>query len=346
MSALFARSPATSPAMPAPLAHLERIAAALPQQPGVEGRVSAALWDLALVAPARDFLAEPGKGFRARIVALGYQLGGGAAGGCPPELAVALEWMHAGSLIVDDIEDDATTRRGKPALHLSYGLPRALNTGNWLYFAALQHLAVPQLPAETTARLQATAIRALAACHCGQALDLAARVDRLAQREVADVVAATTALKTAALMGLAAELGAIAAGADAASTTAIAAFGHDLGVGLQMLDDLGSVVAPSRAHKGAEDLRGGHPTWPWAWLAHEVDPFTWARLMAALRAVGQGGDVTALLVELRARLQHAGPSRPAAHLSRALAALRGHVGEHAALAAIEAELVRLVAAYD
>lgn len=345
MSPLIALLQQLRPGVPLPLAHLERAAQALQDQPGPAGRVPAKLWDLALLDPARSFLAEPGKGFRARLVELGWGLAGGQPGCCPPELAVTLEWLHAGSLIVDDIEDGAETRRGKPALHISHGMPQALNTANWLYFAALQHLATSGLPAPVVARLQSTAIAALASCHCGQALDLSARVPELVQRDVPDVVAATTALKTGALMALAAELGAIAAGGDAATVSAIASFGSNLGTALQMLDDAGSVLSASREAKGIEDLRGAHPTWVWAWLAQDVDVFTWARLMNALQAVRDGEDPTALLTELRRRIGHVGRARPAHQLSRACAQLRAHTGEHPYLQAVQAEMERLKESY-
>lgn len=345
MSPLIALLQQLRPDVPLPLAHLERVGQALQLQQGPAGRVSSALWDTALLDPARSFLAEPGKGFRARLVELGWGLAGGQPGSCPPELAVTLEWLHAGSLIVDDIEDGAETRRGKPALHISHGMPRALNTANWLYFAALQHLASSGLPQTVVCQLQSTAISALASCHCGQALDLSARVGQLAQGEVADVVAATTALKTGALMGLAAELGAVAAGGDAQTVAALAQFGRQLGSALQMLDDAGSVLSVAREAKGVEDLRGAHPTWVWAWLAQDVDPFTWARLMNALHAVEAGADPTELVVELRRRMEHVGRSRPAQQLSRTCAQLRTFTGEHPYLQAVQAEIERLKESY-
>ena len=54
---------------------------------------------------------------------------------------------------------------------------------------------------------------------------------------------------TGVLMGLAARAGAVAAGADPARSAAVAQFGEELGVGLQMLDDLlftGAQPSPAR----------------------------------------------------------------------------------------------------
>jgi len=88
-------------------------------------------WDSALVDALRDFLLRPGKEFRAELVRASWVLGGGS-GDPPGELPMIVELLHAGSLIVDDIEDGSVARRGQPALHLRHGLPTALNAGNWL----------------------------------------------------------------------------------------------------------------------------------------------------------------------------------------------------------------------
>src|SRR5512142_2931568 len=52
----------------------------------------------------------------------------------PAELIGIVEGLHLGSLIIDDIEDESSTRRGGPTLHRQIGVPNALNAGNWLYF--------------------------------------------------------------------------------------------------------------------------------------------------------------------------------------------------------------------
>ena len=74
------------------------------------------------------------------IVRAGWLLGGGT-GEPPDRLAGVLELIHAGSLIVDDVEDSAEQRRGAPALHQLIGVSLAINTGSWMYFVALADLA-------------------------------------------------------------------------------------------------------------------------------------------------------------------------------------------------------------
>ncbi|HEY0255203.1 MAG TPA: polyprenyl synthetase family protein, partial [Kofleriaceae bacterium] len=217
------------------------------------------VWRAALAGPAAEFLSRPGKALREMIVTAGWTLGGGV-GACPSELPLALELLHAGSLVIDDVEDGSTERRGRPALHCLVGTPLAINTGSWMYFWALAELAA------VDAELVAVAARALVRCHQGQALDLAVRITDIESQYVPKIVETCTRLKTGQLCRLAAELGARAADADPETLAAIGNFAERMGIGLQMLDDLGCLVG-DRCAKGGEDLRNARPTWPWAWLA-------------------------------------------------------------------------------
>ena len=93
---------------------------------------------------ARDFLAHGGKRFRPFITLAAHDaMTGGAALTAGPDddltippavarAAVAIEAFHKASLAHDDIQDDDTHRYGKPALHVSHGVGRAINFGDWL----------------------------------------------------------------------------------------------------------------------------------------------------------------------------------------------------------------------
>lgn len=50
------------------------------------------------------------------------------------------EIVHNGTLMIDDIEDSSSTRRGKPCLHLLYGTDITLNAGNFMYYAPMLYL--------------------------------------------------------------------------------------------------------------------------------------------------------------------------------------------------------------
>jgi geranylgeranyl pyrophosphate synthase len=286
-----------------------------------------ALLGPALHEPLRDYLARPGKEFRARLCERAFRIAGGAAHGLPAELPLALEALHAGSLIVDDIEDGSQDRRGGPALHRQVGTPVALNAGNWLYFWPQRLVAKSGLSGRVRLQLLERMGDCLLACHEGQALDLTLRVSGLAQAQVPNAMRALGERKTGALMGLSAAFGAVAAGSTEAHLDALERFGRALGVGLQMLDDLSGVLNPTRAHKGTEDLRNDRITWVWAWLAEDLDAGPYAELMLARdQAVGAseadaGAELDALLDALRFRLGVTGPRRVRRHLEQALEAL-------------------------
>ncbi len=313
--------PATLPPM---LVALDRALSTGPC--ALDGDVPVALWRRALSGPASEFLSRPGKELRTSIVRAGWMLGGGDPEGPFRAIALVIEILHAGSLIIDDVEDGSTERRGAPALHELVGVPLAINTGSWMYFWALAELAELALPPSTQLAAQRATIATLVRCHHGQALDLGVRISDVDVRDAPGVVAATTRLKTGALCRLAAELGALAAGADPERCAAIATFGEAAGIGLQMLDDLGSLTSPERRRKGREDLTAGRPTWPWAWLAAH-NPFAWSRLVEQAKGVSAGtGDVDTLVDALVAEVGAVGRLQTRAALDAALAELVASVG--------------------
>jgi len=307
--------------------------------------VADAIWESALLGPAREFLSRPGKSFRGNLVAAAWELGGGVPQAMPAELPLLVEILHAGSLIIDDIQDESHERRGAPTLHRQVGTPLALNTGNWMYYWPQVLLARLDLPASARLALYEQLSLCMLRCHQGQALDLSVRIFDLGPKEIPAVVATTTRLKTASLMQLAAFVGARAAGANADATRALAEFGARLGTGLQMLDDLGGILSSKRRHKGLEDLRLGRPTWPWAWLAAEASEVTFAGLLEQARDVHAGTSPDALMSALREHLAVAGPTQVQSHLADALAIVRAHFADQPAVRTIERELDRLECSY-
>jgi geranylgeranyl pyrophosphate synthase len=303
------------------------------------------LWETGLLGPLRDFLARPGKSVRARIVEAAWRVSG--APGSPPDLLPAtIEVLHAGSLVIDDIEDEAVERRGRPALHLLYGVPKALNAGNWLYFWS--ELLLEQLGLDPTRELMARRwlTRTILSCHHGQALDIAARVTDIRQSQVPGVVSVVTTLKTGSLMALAMQLGALAARATPEGARALASIGAQLGAGLQMSDDLGSIVNDQRWDKGREDLSAARPTWPWAWLAAELDDLSFTCLRDQARAV-LAAEMSAceLAAAMRHHLGSKGRVHIDAHLASVLCSLRANVSDALLLDDFQMTLELLRAGY-
>jgi geranylgeranyl pyrophosphate synthase len=298
----------------------------------------------ALYGAAREFLARPGKQFRARLIETCFALaGGGSDGERIPSVAIeAIELLHGGSLIIDDIQDDAEQRRGAPALHRTIGTPRALNTGNWLYFVALSRLDALGLPAELASPLQRDAHRCLVRCHEGQALDLALAVGDLRRSELPAMVGFVSALKTGALTGFAAQLGATAARAPASVVKQLAGFGKKVGVALQMIDDLSSFVAPAREHKALEDLRGQRASWVWCWASEALDEHTYRQLQKQLC---REGELRLLRERLCDAAEALGRVRVRAALERAQDELRPLSAPASLLDEMRAELTKLEHSY-
>lgn len=299
----------------------------------------------AVCDPARSFLGRPGKHFRARLVTSAWMLAGGDVGRLPADLPLVIEVLHAGSLIVDDVQDDSEQRRGAPALHRQIGMPLAVNTGNLLYCWALDVLAKLALPPAIELELHRRMAHAMLLCHQGQALDLSVRAFEAPQAALPGLVRSTTALKAGCLMQLAALFGAIGAGGHGERIVALAQFGERLGIGLQMLDDLGSLRCDRRTPKALEDLRLGRPTWIWGWLAADLPALPFARLQKRAAAAARDGSCEALLPELRELLDARGPARVREHLAEALESLRGAVGASAPLLALQQEIERLERSY-
>lgn len=313
-------------------------------RPGVlDPAVPPAVWNAALVSHVDDFLARPGKQFRAQFAALVYADCGGPAPAVAAAVGSVIESIHAGSLIVDDVQDQSLERRGAPALHTQIGEALAINTGTWLYFAALRELFALPIVASYKAHLAERALATLMNCCQGQALDLTVQVGSVTAAQLPGLVAATTRGKTAALFGLAGYAAAAAAGAPLARAEAWAAFGEAMGIGLQMLDDLGSVCAPSRAAKGNEDLLGRRPTWVWAWVVAHCDEVTAARLLHAVQSCS-AADVDRLRTQVAQAIGGFGRQQVTDHLHAALTGLAQHA-QPASVARIRAELQRLEASY-
>jgi geranylgeranyl pyrophosphate synthase len=316
-----------------------------------------AVWEDALLGPARDMLTRPGKGFRAALVDACYRLAGGA-GDPPPALAALIEVVHAGSLIVDDVEDDSSRRRGRATLHRLHGVPLAINCGNWMYFWAFELLGELALPAAADTDLRRRLSRTMYRCHFGQALDLSVHVGRVAQSWVPPIVRATGALKTGTLTELAAAAGAVAAGAPPSQIAALARFGRRLGVGLQVLDDLGNLAPAPAGDRGAdekrhEDLRLGRPAWPWAFAAEQLGEMEFAALQAELRVLSAharagapvAAEAEALATRLRAAVGMRGRRAARVYLQRALADLQRETGPGPGLDELRATIAALEDAY-
>jgi geranylgeranyl diphosphate synthase type I len=124
----------------------------------------------------------------------------------------------------------------------------------------------------------------------------------VAQDSVPDLVAEQSRLKTGRLTALCVALGAVAGGASAARLDVLQRFGEQVGVGLQMLDDLTAVLVADRHDKAGEDLRCGRPTWAWALAAQRCSEWQYHALAREARAAAETGQWQGVCAELAAAI--------------------------------------------
>jgi geranylgeranyl diphosphate synthase type I len=155
---------------------------------------------------------------------------------------VAVQLVHDVSLLHDDIVDGDRSRRGQPALWVRDGMPSALNTGDALLTAAFCVISAAELSPHTSTRAVAQLGGATLEMVGGQQADIAATGAVSASLpQYLEMVER----KTGALMGAAAALGAIAAGAADPTVAACERFGRTLGVAFQLRDDVLGVFGDS-----------------------------------------------------------------------------------------------------
>ena len=193
----------------------------------------------------RYALLGPGKRLRPALVRMiGSHLGGSDAAAVLP--AAAVECVHAYSLVHDDLPcmDDDDLRRGRPTCHKVYGEALAILAGDALLTLAFGLVAGAERRAPELAR-----VLAAGAGHAGmvggQVLDLESDDGSAGAARVVEI----HARKTAALFAAAAEMGAIAAGADPKTCQAAGAYGLALGRLFQATDDLLDATGDASARK-------------------------------------------------------------------------------------------------
>jgi geranylgeranyl pyrophosphate synthase len=192
-------------------------------------------------------LEGPGKRLRPALTLAVYQAADGA--GDAAELAAAVEVVHTYSLIHDDLPcmDDDELRRGRPTAHRAFGVEVATDAGFRMVPLAARIIASGGARLGLDPRRQGDIAGVLLAAAGaggmigGQMLDLDAEGAALDRRELFAVHAA----KTGAMIGASAEIGALTAGVEPGRTAAARAFGRELGLAFQILDDVLDVAESS-----------------------------------------------------------------------------------------------------
>jgi geranylgeranyl diphosphate synthase type I len=191
-----------------------------------------------LADPVWDLLDRGGKRWRSVLFLLLIE----AFGEDPQEYlsyACIPEILHTGTIIVDDVEDDAQLRRGEPALHLVYGEDVALNAGNALYFIPLK--LIEQNAAGISASRQLEAYEMLTyelnRTHLGQGMDIDWHNRRRSEVSEAEYLE-MCACKTGCLARIVGRLASIVTGQSREVEMSVAAYTERMSIAFQIIDDV------------------------------------------------------------------------------------------------------------
>lgn len=244
--------------------------------------------DPVLDALIGDYPRRGGKGLRPALCLSTCR----AFGGTTDEAlgsAVALELMHNAFLVHDDICDDATVRRGAPAMHVEHGVPRALLAGDALAWSALGPLLANAelLGGRVALELLEEFNHLTRQTIDGQATELTWR-DRLPELDI-DSYLSVALHKTCWYSAIQpCRIGALIGSRGHADLEAVSRYGYFVGALFQIVDDLDDVTA---GRDGVEpsggDLLEGKPTLMLAHLLATAQPGVCDEV---LRMVGAGSD--------------------------------------------------------
>jgi geranylgeranyl pyrophosphate synthase len=261
-------------AVPPPVtAVLDAASAWLPTRLGaVETRLGEATQGhgATLERDASATLLAGGKRLRPLLVLL---CGGAGGGDASVRAATAVELVHMATLVHDDVLDDAPLRRGRPTVAATSGRAQATATGDLLFSRAFAILAEAGDTAQVSLLSEASVALAQG--------ELAQRHDEYDTSITADRYMERCRLKTgrlfecACLMGWTARAGAAAQSGPngAAGEGELRAFGSEIGLAFQLLDDVLDVSGPAdRTGKArGTDLLDGTVTLPLI-VAMQRDP--------------------------------------------------------------------------
>ena len=190
-----------------------------------------------LAEAMRYAVLAPGKRLRPLLALLAAKACGGTLERALPA-ACAVEMIHAYSLVHDDLPamDDDDLRRGLPTCHRKFDEATAILVGDALQARAFEILATQLTPATVAARACAALGRAAGATQLvgGQADDLAGACEGDSRERLE----AIHHRKTAAMILVSLELGALTAEATDNQLTALAEYGRRFGLVFQITDDL------------------------------------------------------------------------------------------------------------
>ncbi|OGP63162.1 MAG: polyprenyl synthetase [Deltaproteobacteria bacterium RBG_13_49_15] len=204
---------------------------------------------------ARHILFGGGKRLRPLLMVLSARICG-YQGNDDISFSTIFEYLHAATLLHDDLVDEASLRRGRPVAHSIWGNPTAVLVGDFLLARSLTLAAKTNRPniigiiAGITENMSQGEI---------EQLWLKGNLD-ITEAEYLEVILR----KTAVLFQGACRSGAILADAPENEENALSEYGRHLGLAFQMADDLLDYIADTKSLGKAvgADLKEGKLTLP------------------------------------------------------------------------------------
>ena len=175
-------------------------------------------------------------------------------------LASVVEFIHTATLLHDDIIDEATVRRGRRSVNSRWGNDITVLLGDFLYTKSMS-MALSQDNLHILRLLSDVTLRMIE----GELLEIEGNADlRMSEAQHLDIIRRKTADLFSACMAIGALLGEVGA----EKQQALAAYGLNLGICFQMVDDLLDFTADEKVlgKPVASDLREGKLTLPVIYL--------------------------------------------------------------------------------
>ena len=209
-------------------------------------------------------------------------------------IAVPLELIHMATLVHDDVIDDADTRRGQLTVRSKWDNRIAMYTGDYIFAKALTVAA--QLNDPRIHQILSTAIVELTVGEIEQ-IRYFFRTDQTLRNYLLRIKR-----KTALLIAISCQLGAVAAEADDAVHKILYEFGYNVGMAFQIRDDILDLTGTEKelGKPPGSDIRQGNLTLPVLYALE--DPLIRDALLAEIeriRIVDGQTDVTPFLRLIR-----------------------------------------------
>jgi len=205
-----------------------------------------------------------GKRLRPFMLVKSYEACGGE-GEKPYPAAAGVEILHTFTLIHDDIIDRDETRRGVPTVHVLWGIPQAIISGDMLFALVFRALSKglrdvgveDSVIVEVVGRFSKTLVDICA----GQTMDMV-MAEKPTTAVTVDEYMEMIKLKTAVLYMASAEIGGLLAGASSGELEALRSYGLNSGLAFQMIDDVLGVsgVEEELGKPVGSDIREGKKT--------------------------------------------------------------------------------------